>query len=251
MATTLPVNFSSGTLFASRTDANISVPTPVKFGVLQEGSIDIDGTLKELYGQLQFPQDVARGPIKITIKAKYAQIYSNYFDLFFGEGVAANTGLASPSGGEAHTIPTSSPYTITATNSANIVDDLGVVYSATGLPFSKSASASAAGIYSYSSGVYTFSSADDGAGVLLNYDYNITANAQEITINNQLMGTSPTFFMVLTTTYKGNIMNLKLNQCISSKLSIPVTNKDYTIFDFEAQAYANAAGVVGTLTSTS
>lgn len=247
---TLPVNFSSGSLFASRTDSAIAVPTPIKIGILQDVSLDFDGTLKELYGQLQFPQDVARGPIKITGKSKSAQIFSTFFDLFVGQGVTKNTGL-DVAVDEAHSVPTGTPFTISTTQSgANVVDDLGVVYANTGLNFFKGASATGIGVYSYAAGVYTFHASDSGASVLLDYDYNVTTAAQEIIITNQLMGTSPTFLMVLATTYKGNIMNLKLNQCISSKLSIPITNKDYTILDFEFQAYADNAGNIGKLTST-
>ncbi len=246
---TLPVNFASASLFASRTDSGIAVPTPIKIGVLQDISLDFDGQLKELYGQLQFPQDVARGQIKVTGKAKSAQIFANYFDLFVGEGVTGATGL-DVAVSETHSVPTSSPYTVTATNSANIVDDLGVVYANTGLNFGKGASASAIGVYSYAAGVYTFHASDSGASIALDYDYNATAAQQEIIITNQLMGTAPTFLMVLATTYKGNILNVKLNQCISSKLSLPFTNKDYTIMDFEFQAYADNANNIGKITSS-
>ena len=225
----LPVNFSSGSLFGVRNDSAAgSNPEPVQFGVLQDVTIDFDGSLKQLYGQYQFPQDVARGEIKVSGKAKTAQIFSSYFDLFFGEGVTLATALDVVVA-EAHTVPGSSTYTCTATHSAQIVDDLGVTYQTTGLPFQKVSSVTAVGQYSYSAGVYTFYSTDASAAVLINYTYTGT-NANEIVVNNQLMGTAPTFFAVLATTYKGTIFNLKLNNCISEKLSMPITNKDYTIF---------------------
>ena len=246
----LPVNFSSGNLYGVRTDSAIAVPDPVFFGVLQDVSLDFDGQLKELYGQSQFPQDVARGQIKVTGKAKTALIYSQYFDLFFGQGVTKSSGL-SVVNNEAKTVPTASPYTVTTTNAtASVVDDLGVSYQTTGLPLVKSATASSAGTYSYAGGVYTLNSSDSGAAVYINYDYTSGSGTNILNLSNQLMGTSPTFFIVLSTTFKGNVMNIKLNQCISSKLTIPITNKDYTIFEFDFQAYVDTAGNLGKITTT-
>ena len=49
-------------------------PTPMKFGTLQDVSLDISGDVKQLYGQKQFPEAVARGKCKITGKSKFAAI---------------------------------------------------------------------------------------------------------------------------------------------------------------------------------
>jgi hypothetical protein len=242
------INFSSGTLFATRTDSAAGAnPTPVKFGILQEGSIEFDGTNKELYGAYQFPQDVARGPIKVMGKSKLAQIFSGMYDLFFGQGITASTGLLIALN-EAHSVPASSAYTITVTNSSMFTQDLGVAYSATGIPFTKVASSPAQGQYSEASGVYTFASADASAAVLISYEYSGTTGYNEIAIANQLMGTSPTFSLILATTYKGNVMNMHLNQAISEKLTFPTKNTDYTIQEFDFQAYTDAANNLGKLT---
>ena len=109
-------------------------PTAVKFGVLQKAEIKFAGQNKQLFGQYQFPQDVARGPIKVTGKATSAQIFSSYFDLFFGEGVTSATGLL-VAVGEAASVPGSGPYTVTVTHSGTFTQDLGVISAATGIPF--------------------------------------------------------------------------------------------------------------------
>ena len=40
-------------------------------------------------------------------------------------------------------------------------------------------------------------------------------------------------------------MVLKFNRCVSGKLNIPLKNDDFGIYDFEAEAFANAAGSLG------
>ena len=58
-----------------------------QFGILQDVQIDWDWQTKELWGQFQFPVDIARGQGKITGKAKFARIFGAiYGDLFFGAG---------------------------------------------------------------------------------------------------------------------------------------------------------------------
>src|SRR5258706_1437946 len=71
MSTPLAV-FGPGILIASRTD--ITIPSPVNVGFVQEFSIDATGTIKELFGQNQWPLAVARGTIKGTGKFKTAGI---------------------------------------------------------------------------------------------------------------------------------------------------------------------------------
>ena len=238
------INFSSGTMFATRNDSAAgSNPTPVKFGILQEGSIEFDGTNKELYGTYQFPQDVARGPIKVMGKSKIAQIYSGMYDLFFGLGITPATGVAVALN-EAHT-PVSTSQTVT--NSGTFAADLGVSYAATGIPLSRVASAPSVGQYAVTAGVYTLNATDE-VPLLFSYEYGVTTGFNEIAITNQPMGTSPTFSIILATTYKGNVMNIHLNQAISEKLTFPTKNTDYTIQEFDFQAYTDAANNLGKLT---
>lgn len=85
-------NFGSGTL----TVAGQAV------GVLRECSLDIAFSTKSLMGQNQFPVDVARGPGKITGKAKYANIHGALVAAALGttgsNGVVTYTNLAMGSG---------------------------------------------------------------------------------------------------------------------------------------------------------
>src|SRR5262249_10357319 len=151
----MSVNFGTGTLIATPNAGDLaSNPTPMKFGVLQDVSIDFSGDVKELFGQYQFAVDTARGKIKVQWKAKYAQLIGKQVnDLFFSETLASP--MQSFSIDEGGTIP-ATPFQITVVNSATWQTDGGVYNVATGLPFTKVASAPGAGQYSVAAGVYTF-----------------------------------------------------------------------------------------------
>ena len=76
--------FGIGALVALRTD--IANPTPAQFGTLQEASVDLSFTIKELTGQYQAPAALARAGLKITGKAKAAKISAaNFNNIFFGQ----------------------------------------------------------------------------------------------------------------------------------------------------------------------
>lgn len=242
-----PVFFGSGTLIMTRTD--VANSTPVTVGVLQDVQIDFDFTNKELIGQNQFPVDVARAAGKITGKAKFALIYGRTInDIFFGDTLSSAGGILTALL-EAGSVPASSTYTVTVTNSATFLADQGVFYAATGLPLVKVASAPATGQYSVSAGVYTFASGDASKAMLFNYTYSSTTNIQ-ISGSNKLMGSSPVFEVLLAESYKGNVLNIKLYQAITTKLSFPFKNSDYSVQDLEFAAYANSAGKVYELTTS-
>ena len=104
--------FGSGTLWGFPVGGNTATnPTPMKFGTLQDVSLDISGDVKQLYGQKQFPEAVARGKCKITGKSKFAAINGKMLnDLFFGQTMGA--GMIKTSLDEAAPIP-ATPFQIT------------------------------------------------------------------------------------------------------------------------------------------
>src|SRR5689334_12555436 len=54
--------FGAGSLWGYPVGGNTATnPTPTFFGTLQDVSLDISGDVKQLYGQKQFPEAVARG----------------------------------------------------------------------------------------------------------------------------------------------------------------------------------------------
>lgn len=235
--------FGSGTLWGYPVAGNLAAnPTPIKFGTLQDISLEIAGSLKELYGQNQFAEAVARGKYKITGKAKFAQIIGKHLnDLFFGQTM--NTGQKLTALDEAQSVPGSSPYTVTVTNAAQFVDDWGVRYSATGLPLTKVVASPVQGQYSVSGGTYTFASADAGAAVLISYRYS-SATGVQLNIRQQLMGFAPTFQVLLNEQYAGKQANLLLYSCVAEKLTWATKNEDFLVPEFDFEAFSNAGGQV-------
>ena len=248
--------FGAGALWGNRTDVTGSGIGPDQFGILQDVQIDWDWQTKELWGQYQFPLDIARGQGKITGKAKFARIFGAiYGDLFFGQTPAA--GQVTVSENEAATVPASAPYTVVVGNAATYGDDLGVYYATgtnAGSRFTRVTSPSAAGQYSVNlaTGVYTFAAADAGAALLVSYLYT-TTSGKKLVITNQFMGYTPvfkaTFYTVKTTGGVPAALSLVLNACTATKLSLPTKIDDYEIQEFDFSAFADATGTVGTWSS--
>lgn len=235
--------FGTGVLRAVNSVAN---STPIAFGAIQDVSVDFSGNVKQLFGQYQFPLAVARGQVKISGKAKFAQVNGRlYNDLFFGQTLAV--GQLVTANDEAGTIP-GTPYQITVTNTATFVQDFGVRYTATGLPLTKVASAPATGQYSVSgAGVYTFAAADTTMAVLISYSYTIAGSGSKIVVANLLQGNQPFFKVGFNTIYNSKQAYVELNQCVSSKLQLASKMEDWNIEELDFEAFADAANNIATV----
>lgn len=247
--------FGSGQLWSVPTinlaGAAIVTPTPVLFGALQDVNLDISWSTKELFGMKQFPLAVGRGTGKITGKAKAAKINATTFNQIFGETITPNSEIKTAFEEGPTAIPTTS-FAITVTNSATWLTDLGVINSATGKPFTRVASDGTpeAGQYKVAAGVYTFASADNVSGISVKISYTYTATTTgsgKLTINNQLLGLAPFFKAILNTSYQGKFLNVTLNRCMASKLSIATKLEDFTIPEFDFSAMADDSDVIGTI----
>jgi hypothetical protein len=247
--------FGAGALWGNRTDVTGSGIGPDQFAILQDIEIDWDWQTRELWGQFQFPVDIARGQGKITGKAKFARIFGAiYGDLFFGQTPAA--GQLTVSENEGATVPATSSYTVTVAQAANFSDDLGVYYASgnnAGNRFTRVTTPSAAGQYSVNltTGIYTFAAADASAALLISYLYNLTGSGKSLALTNQFMGHTPTFKATFYTT-KTTLgvpagLALVLNACTASKLALPTKIDDYEIQEFDFSAFADATGAIGTL----
>jgi hypothetical protein len=238
--------FGSGTLFGTRTD--LAAQTPIQFGALQNISLDFSYETKELYGAYQFPLAVARGKGKITGKASTGQVDANAFNsLFFGQTMTIGQTVIALN--ESGTIP-GTPYQVTVVNSTTFVDDLGVSNVLTGVPLKKVAASPATGQYSVAAGVYTFATADTSNTVYISYSYTVASTGDTIAIANQLMGATPTFAVSFQETFNGNIYEVKLNQCVSSKLNFSFKNDDFNMSEFDFSAFADVSGNIGSISMT-
>lgn len=166
--------FGSGVL--TGTQLNVPTSTPINFGLVQKVSVNTSVSVKELYGQYAFPVAVGSGTRKVSCKASLARFSGQALGrLFYNQTPAAGSTISQFA--EVHSVPASSPYTVTVTNASHFVADQGVIYAATGLPLLNVATLTAAGQYTFnaSTGVYTFYLGDAGASVLISYTYSSTA----------------------------------------------------------------------------
>jgi hypothetical protein len=245
------INFGSGKLIAVPTNladgTAIANPTPVILGSMQDVSLDLSVDIKTLYGSKRYPIAVGQGKGKTEIKAKYAEIDGGVMgSLFFGK--ASTAGIKAAVFDFAATIP-ATPFqvTIAPPSTGTFVADLGVIFSVTGVQLTRVASAPTTGQYSVNvaTGVYTFAAADTGLGIKISYEYSAAAGGQIWTMTNDTMGYTPSFTLLLQNGYDGKNMVCKLNRCVSGKLSVPLKSDDFAVYDFEAEAFSDAAGSLG------
>lgn len=238
--------FGPGILIAKRLD--ILNGTAINVGYANEFSFDLSGSTKQLFGQNQYALVAARGTVKSSGKFKSAVISGIALNALFFAGTLA-------SGGdqwvidEAATIPaTPGPYTVTVAGSATFLNDLGVKYTLTGLPFQRvAAGAEAAGKFSVNeaTGVYTFAAADQGLGILITYQKQLTGSGQSLTLTNQPIGFTPTFALYYYTNlnqptskpYVTTIYN-----CVSSKLSQQFKLEDFMMPELDFDIFADPGG---------
>lgn len=239
----MQTSFSAGAAYGTRTDSTTS---PDQFALLQTVSLDWSFDTKKLYGEYQHPAVIARGQASITGKIGWARVFGSiYADLFFGETPTTANILLSED--EAGTIPGTSAFTVTVANSTLWTEDLGVYVVSSGTRLTKSGSVTST-TYTAASGVYTFHSSLAGAAVKISYLYT-ASSGKKITINNHLMGITPTFKLALYNpgrTQTGTASRvLNLNMCTANKLSIPDRIGEFEITELDFEAFADASDVVG------
>jgi len=242
--------FGAGALYGL--DNTQVLPTPVKFGTVQEVSVEFNHPNKDLHGGRIYPVSQGEGTASIKCKAKLAKIDAKLLAaLFFKETPA--TGEIKGVEDEAGTIPnTPGPYTVTVVNGANFHTDLGVRFAATGLPLAKVAADPATGQYSVSaSGVYTFAAADKQLQVVIDYLYTAAATGSTITLTNRRMGIAASFKAVLFGIMDGKHLTLILNQCVTNKLGMPYKQEGFLEMELDWEVQGDAANLVGQLSLSS
>lgn len=234
------LTFGSGVLIGTPAGG-----TPINFGILQDVSIDETAQMKRLFGAYNYPVAVAKGESTLTGKAKFARISAAAVGLLMNNVQPAvgtqylQLGEVVPTGG-------ASPYV--AANAANFAEDQGVIYATSGLPLKliTGAGTPAIGEYKVAAGSYTLNAADIAAGVLANYVYNVVASGRTVSVNQQLMGPMTYFSCRLfqTDPQTGLFYGVKLFNCVGSKLTHATKVGNWTIPEFDFEAFANAAGQV-------
>lgn len=242
--------FGPGILVMTRTD--LATQTPINVGFVQEFNTDIKFDLKELFGQNQLPLLVARGTGKCTGKIKAAVVSGQALNtLLFGSGGVITAPKQYDFQVTAATAIPSTPFQITPTvpSSGTWDRDLGVVNAATFEPMTLVTGTPTAGQYAVAAGVYTFSSADNvsGISVVITFAYSFTtaATGQVITINNQPIGTTPTFQIDYKSTLYGATYYVRLFNCVGGGWTMAHKLTDYASPEYDFSFFANAAQQLG------
>jgi len=235
----------------------ITNPSPILIAQMQDVGLDFSAEVKQLYGSNAFAIAIGRGKQKMTVKIKNAQVHGALWNaLFFGQnanlvsGIYANyydqTGIIVPSGG-GPVVPVTT-YASALPTGAAFGYNLGVRDSAN-LPLTRVATSPATRQYTVASGSYQFATAD--VGVEYYFDFNYTASAtalqKKMQIQNLLMGQAPLFQFDMIIPYLGNLFSLTLYNCMSSKMSIQTKLDDFSVPDFEFDAFAPGASPIGEL----
>ncbi len=235
--------FGSGVAFLTPQVGDTSAnPTPMQLGSISDCDVDFKFDEKMLYGRNQAPDDVAKGKLKIAVKAKFARFQAKLVnDMIFGQTLT--TGQFKVSIDETGSVTAGS---VTVAQSATFKEDLGVRYAATGLPLAKVGASPAVGQYSVnvSTGVYTFNVSDNGTNnVLISYFYNVAASGQQLLATAQLMGFGPKLSLVLSQQYQAAAQcNLKLFRVVMTNLHRPTKNDDFTVLEMQGAACYDDAG---------
>jgi hypothetical protein len=240
--------FGTGVLFAVPNAGNLAAnPTPYKYGVLQEASIEFKGDLKKLYGTKQFPVAKARGKIDVSCKAKLASLDPGMINqLYFGQ--LQTSGITIAAEDEAAIIP-GTPFQVVVTNGAHFVTDFGVIDTATGAQLTKVPLATTPTTGQYhvdpATGTYTFAAADTTKAVKISYTYTLAATGATITLANQSMGYAPEFRGFLFNNFRGKRFGIELLSCTMGQLTIPTKQEDFWMSDITFDAGVDATDTLG------
>lgn len=237
--------FGSGALWGTRTvDASgVAIPAtalvPIKFGVLQSVNFEFNSEVAQLRGSRQFAELVVRTSSEIKITAAAAQISGRFFnDLFFGQSLIA--GYQSTVDDLVGVLVPATPFTITVTPPASgtFVRPLSV-RGDNEVELTRVAATPSSGQYTVSAGgAYVFAAADTGRRVYISYVYSATlAGAQRSTITNLQMGSAPFFSLDYYGQIDGKSAVFTFPRCVSSKLSLSLSNTDFAIPNLEISAF--------------
>ena len=215
---------------------NVTVPTPISFGVPQNMEVDFKRDIKRLFGENQLPVDIASGELAVTGKATMGTAQGDIVAQLL-MGVTPTPGQEPWISKEAGT--SSSLNVITVANSTAFDTDLGVIDVASGVPMTRVASTAPTSLEYYeAAGVYTLSSA--GVAAKVSYLYT-AAGGQIVNMTNQPMGKTGNFQSVMAWLWSTEKMTIQLNNCMASDFGMQTVLDDYTkpTFGFEAGTDTN------------
>jgi hypothetical protein len=213
--------FGSGSLFINPNGFyQATNPTPFRIGILQDQEVNFKGENVSLFGQKRLPDIVAPSNIELSIKATFATKQGIVISQAFLIGTVT-AGVKQLIDQEAHSVPATSTYTVTVSNTPPILVDYGVQYAATTRSLTRVASGPTQGQYSVNltTGVYTFAAADASAAVLISYTYAVSSTGQTFAYQNQAQGTGPSCQIQVYEPFTNGLRGWLFNTCYCRRAS--------------------------------
>jgi hypothetical protein len=235
--------FGAGRPFAL---PNITNPTPIRFGVPQDMSLDFKRTTKPLFGENMFPEDVAGGEMTVTGKVTMGELSGDLFANLFQATLAAGTTMEADN--EQGVVAAATPYKITVANSATWTVDLGVK-NVNGNYLSRVAAGSevAGNSYSVAAGAYQFAAKDAGLTYYISYLYTSATAGHTLTLANSVQGPTDSFTAVMAYLNGTNQNIVTLNNCITSDTAMASKQGDWGKPTYGYDAAVDDNGVLGTM----
>jgi hypothetical protein len=246
-----PVNFP-GSIFTTNN------PSPIELGTLQDVSIEMSQSTKDLYGKLRSPVAIATTEMKTTATAKSARFSALAMNYFWGSTITAGnqqTMAINSATGLPGEPQTPSSGTITVANPP-ILSILGVYDTVTGLYMTEVTSGSPTTgqfkVTSLSSGTIAVPSGDTNPKLIF-YVYALSSSTGFITqIANLAMGTNPLFSIYLfNNQWQGAPVLLEIFQATSTKLNFGWKNTDWMIPDWGFTFMDPGTGILAQLSTPS
>lgn len=236
--------FDSGSLYVTPPDGG----APVRIASLKDVTVEVarENVLHRV-NTFTFPTKAGLGHMDLTCRARSA--------IFDAQEMIRLWLAATPSAGsvltqdlERHTIPASSPYTVTVAppNSGTWSEDLGAILSADGTVLARVSGTPSAGQYAVSAGTYTFHAAQAGLGVALSYLYTASSGTT-LDLSQPTRGLAPTCTAVLSGQHAGKQVSLRLRSVVIDMASMPLAVDRFSVHDLKMHGTADAQDRVLTL----
>ena len=217
-------------------------PTPISLAIIKSATIDVKSTDKPLMGNKMSAVDVATVGLSISGKINTSDWDARLVGMVI-PGTSTGTGQTKAATHSATVPAVAGPYTITVTNSATWVTDLGVVNLSNGVVMTRVAGgAEATNKYSVAAGVYTFHADDTLDSVAISYTYTAVTGTT-LTSTNQTSGATAGYALRLFDPPGGTRENgIYLPAVKFSNLSLGMKIDDWTETSLDFTAYEDATG---------
>lgn len=222
---TVQYNFGAGDLWVYPN--GLSPSSAHKVGTLQDLDLNVERNVKELYGENEFPEDIATTTGKVSGKFSQGRLQAALIAGAYGLTPATGQRVGMPF--ESTGVIAGATYTAANTTGfehAQVRDEFGT-------PLERSTGAPSATQYQVTTGgVFTFNAAANGKTYSISYSYTVVGGFTT-TITNELAGTASYYRIDMFNSYGGNKMGFSVYRAIIPKLSLPFKNQDHTIPSME------------------